>query len=340
MSINPAFEVTDSLGSFDTTGTAPGSNDSAAALFGDVVHHEPEEEVMEEEGGGLDRRKMDLSLPANDGMNGMRQQLHEIRQLAISTEEKAKKMHALMTKDYMDRHAEKGGKGSPMSLGEVDLKGVYEEPVALDVGLAAMPIDPSNPYNLRPGDLQPSFSTLPHNRQSDQDENMEDDDLPVLGCMHYKRNVKVQCFDCHRWFPCRYCHDQLNDLAFPHHLRRKLTRNMLCMLCQTPQPAAETCINCGEYAAWYFCPKCVLWDNDNNKSIYHCDDCGICRLGEGLGKDYVHCKKCNVCISIARSDAHTCVENATQGDCPLCLDDMFYVSYEGGESSVWTLHAR
>ncbi len=317
-SVNPAREVEESLRSPDLF-SEPGDELSSRSPSGS---DEQEMEAPRPNGLRADdsRDKMDSALPASDGMQDLRQRLQQIRQLAISTEEKASRMHMLMTRDYQARQA---GNVSPMSLGDTDAKSLDEEPAALDVGLAALPIDPSNPYNVRPGDLERTFSPLPYHPPQDMDESMEEDNTVVLGCMHYKRNVKVQCFDCHRWFPCRYCHDQAQDLPFPHQLRRKMTRNMLCMLCLTPQPAAEVCMNCGEYAAWYFCPKCKLWDNDSNKRIYHCDDCGICRLGEGLGKDFVHCKKCDVCISIATSTAHTCVENATKGACPLCLDEMF-----------------
>ena len=320
MSANPAREVTESLKSFEFTSSAQSSITSSPRRSDELSEQEWEQEGSE--GRLLDRNtlKMDSSLPANDGMHALRQKLQEIRKLAISTEEKAKRMHFLMTEDYMARRAISS---SPASLNEGDSISISDEPAALDVGLAAIPIDPSNPYNIRSGDLLPSLSPLPSISHHDLDESMEEEDLPVLGCMHYKRNVKLQCFDCHRWFPCRYCHDQSQDLPFPHYLRRKMTRNMLCMLCQTPQPAAETCVSCGEYAAYYFCPKCKLWDNDSNKRIYHCDDCGICRLGEGLGKDFVHCKKCNVCISIATYPAHACIERATEGPCPLCLDEMF-----------------
>ncbi|RMX79264.1 hypothetical protein D0868_16351 [Hortaea werneckii] len=247
-------------------------------------------------------------------MRTLREKLHEIRSLAISTEDKARKMHSLMTQDYLAHRAH------------------YTNDPAHDVDSLshapdlAPPKDPSNPYNIRPGDLEPTYSPLPvyPNDINGDDEGRPEDDLsPLLGCAHYKRNVKVQCFDCKRWFSCRHCHDQATDLPFPHQLNRKKTRNMLCMLCKTPQPAGETCINCEEYAAWYYCPKCKLWDNDSNKRIYHCDDCGICRVGEGLGKDYVHCRRCNVCISISTSASHPCVERATEGNCPLCLVYLF-----------------
>ena len=317
MSINPAFGIEESLRTLEIGHTSQwnvrGSVSPTTASFSD--------QEMDQQQGSV--RRMDLALPANDGMNDLRQKLHEIRQLAISTEDKAMRMHILMTQEYTARRGSGLSLSPSSSSNSGDTRSMWDEPAALDVGDAAMPIDPSNPYSLRPGDLIPTISPLPHTTHHENDDGVDEDESPVLGCMHYKRNVKLQCFDCHRWVNCRYCHDSLHDLPFPHNLRRKMTRNMLCMLCQTPQPAAEICISCDEYAAWYYCPKCKLWDNEPNKRIYHCDDCGICRLGEGLGKDYVHCKKCNVCISINTSAAHTCVEGATEGACPLCLDEMF-----------------
>ena len=270
-----------------------------------------------------DTWRMDGALPENDGMKALREKIHEIKSLAVSTEERAKRMHSLMVQDYL---AHKGTDMSPASLKSGVSTALSEEPGMLDVGVAALPIDPSNPYDLRPADLEVAVSPLPPNLRDDEDEDHEGArktaDLS-LGCRHYKRNVKIQCFDCHRWFPCRHCHDQSHDLPFEHNLRRKMTKNMLCMLCLTPQPAERSCVNCGEWAANYYCSKCQLWDNDANKRIYHCDDCGICRVGEGLGKDYVHCKRCNVCISISTSAAHPCIEGATEGDCPLCLEHLF-----------------
>ncbi|KAH9842140.1 Zinc-ribbon, partial [Teratosphaeria destructans] len=257
--------------------------------------------------------RMDGPLPDDDGMRGLRAKLHEIRTLAVSTEEKARRMHQLMTHDFWAHRSDVTGRGQEdMSPG-----GAPE---------GAGPGDPRNPYNVHPPDFEPTFSPRPVRHPEDTTDEAVDDPPerpPILGCPHYQRNVKVQCFDCRRWFPCRHCHDAAPDLPFRHQLNRKKTENMLCMLCRTPQPAAEACVRCGEYAAWYYCPKCKLWDNDNNKRIYHCDDCGICRVGEGLGKDYVHCRRCNVCISIATSASHPCIERATEGDCPLCLVRLF-----------------
>lgn len=109
---------------------------------------------------------------------------------------------------------------------------------------------------------------------------------PQLGCQHYKRNVRIQCAQCDKWYTCRLCHDAEED----HTLPRRLTKHMLCMLCGHAQKASDTCVNCGESAAQYYCSICKLWSDDVNKPIYHCDDCGICRVGHGLDKDFFHCK--------------------------------------------------
>ena len=245
------------------------------------------------------------SLPEDDGMRQLRQKMHEIRDLASSTSEMASRMHVLMTRDYMTRRKQ-------------------------SISIAQSPLDPAaaretdllGRYNVTQTDLIPTYA--PELEQTTGEEGADTEDgKPVLGCVHYKRNVKEQCFDCNQWHNCRHCHDASPDLPFPHQLNRNMTQNMLCMLCKTPQPAGEVCLKCGEDAAYYYCPKCHLWDNDSNKRIYHCDDCGICRRGEGLGKDYVHCKRCNVCISISTSSTHPCVERATDCDCPLCLEYLF-----------------
>lgn len=94
------------------------------------------------------------------------------------------------------------------------------------------------------------------------------------------------------------------------------------MLCSTLQPAAKTCRECNEVMAKYYCDKCKLWDNHPDKSIYHCDDCGICRQGKGLGEDYFHCKKCNICLSTTMKN-HKCIERNLECDCPICGEYMF-----------------
>ena len=99
----------------------------------------------------------------------------------------------------------------------------------------------------------------------------------------------------------------------------------MCMHCSTVQPAGQTCVNpsCLKEVARYYCADCKLWDDDPKKNIYHCKDCGICRIGKGLGRDYFHCTKCNVCMAISLKGRHKCIERNLESDCPICGEYMF-----------------
>lgn len=244
------------------------------------------------------------SLPENDGMHELRQKMQEIRRRADNAADMAMRMHLLMVEDFTKRQ-----KSLVESQGHVHVLAERQPQTLLQARSQLSAEDAAATFC-------PSLTGLDNSEQGDSHS-------PVYGCQHYARNVKVQCYDCQGWYTCRHCHDQSSHLQSPHQLNRHRTVNMLCMLCHHVQPAGPVCTSCGQETAYYYCAKCKLWDNDSSKSIYHCDDCGICRRGEGLGKDYVHCKRCNVCISISTSATHPCIERATDGDCPLCLDNMF-----------------
>lgn len=144
--------------------------------------------------------------------------------------------------------------------------------------------------------------------------------MDIYGCPHYQRNCKMECPRCKKWFGCPICHDEVVE---DHRFKREHTRHVMCLRCFNVQEPSEFCDNCDIQFALYFCSKCKLYDNDENKDIYHCDDCGICRLGLGLGQDFFHCKGCNACLSIELQDDHRCIERATQSDCPICGEYMF-----------------
>jgi hypothetical protein len=240
------------------------------------------------------------SLPADDGMRLLRQRIHQIRSLKTSQDEQARRMHDLMTEEWHARQMALRPQ-SPASISSQDRTFIPSSPMSTITAptspeslayIPIPPIDPSNPFNTHPEDLQPSYRPLPDPDAAHADECHDasptsEPPQRILGCKHYKRNVKIQCHDCRDWHSCRHCHDAT---VKTHHLNRKATENMLCMLCWTPQAAGQDCKECGERAAWYYCDICKLWDDDASKSIYHCPDCGICRRGEGLGKDFVHCK--------------------------------------------------
>ncbi|KAF8863507.1 zf-CHY-domain-containing protein [Acephala macrosclerotiorum] len=267
------------------------------------------------------------SLPEDDGMGLLRQQIIRIQSMDIAPEAKARMMHQLLTRDYsrvQDQAHAKQQATAPLLAGTISQERP-STPGSLSSFIWQMngAFDPAAPeqqytFHLSPDDLKRTYAP------PDPSETDEDGDIgvveqeQVLGCQHYKRNVKLQCSTCDKWYTCRLCHDEVES----HVLIRKETKNMLCMICGCAQRAGEFCVGCGERAAWYYCGTCKLWDNDANKSIYHCNDCGICRKGRGLGKDFFHCKTCGTCISIAVEKSHKCIERVAESDCPICGEYM------------------
>ncbi|KAJ1405725.1 Zinc finger, RING-type [Sesbania bispinosa] len=128
-----------------------------------------------------------------------------------------------------------------------------------------------------------------------------DPEKQVFGCEHYKRNCKLRAACC----------------------GKKATLEMMCMHCLTIQPVGPVCMSpsCnGLSMAKYYCNICKFFDDERN--VYHCPFCNICRVGQGLGVDYFHCMKCNCCLGI-KSTSHKCLEKGLEMNCPICCDDLF-----------------
>jgi uncharacterized CHY-type Zn-finger protein len=245
--------------------------------------------------GGIGRHR-NSSLPADDGMGALRQQIITIQAMDAPAEHKAQLMHQLLTRGYHQAQEICHPKNSTPAPEPVSM--ISQErpstPGSLSSYIWQMNGDmdsasssEQHTFHLSPGDLERSYAPPdPPETGEDGVVRFKEDQVQVLGCRHYRRNVKLQCSTCDRWYTCRLCHDEDED----HVLIRQATKNMLCMLCGCAQRAGEDCVGCGERTAWYYCAVCKLWDNDPNKNIYHCNDCGICRKGRGLGKDFFHCK--------------------------------------------------
>lgn len=245
----------------------------------------------------------DGSLPEDDGMGPMRKRIIAIQRTDSSNQEKARLVHSLMTEKHNSSQQSLRGPHlprahSPGSRHSSDPPWAPSSPKSTEGSwqLLSPPTslssnsDGPNPFQLSPSDLKPTYyqKPLPSSKDVDQETSMMETEgvTNALGCEHYKRNIKLQCSACNKWYTCRFCHDAVED----HMLNRRETKNMLCMLCGCAQPASEECALCSERGAWYYCDVCKLWDDDPEKSIYHCNDCGICRIGKGLGKDFFHCK--------------------------------------------------
>ena len=306
-----------SSGRFRSTNTSMSSiHDSG--LLGDSPRRSrrntPQDAIIP--GIGSDVNHMvDGVIPEDDGMRVMRNRIKEIQGMAISHNEKSRLMHELMTQRYKIYHPSlppfhNPRNRSPISLRSQDRPLTPHSTNSVSDTMESTPpqtsvssvTDQEKEYVCRvtSEDLRPTYyvrpipllgtvvheATPPDSIDDPMNQEEQNDSSPPPGCVHYKRNVKLQCSACHRWYTCRFCHDAVED----HSLNRRDTKNMLCMLCGCAQPAAEECKDCGVRGAWYYCGICKLWDDDPLKSIYHCNDCGICRIGQGLGKDFYHCK--------------------------------------------------
>ena len=298
---------------------------SAAGILPEVNQTQNNDVGGSGEGDVQPRQEGSGTLPEDDGMGLLRQRISAIWNGSGTPEEKAQHIHVLM----MERHQLAQSNAAECAHLQPQTTSPDEKlaTASMLIGTKAQEAEPTSRitieqqvkyYNLTQADLLPSYAP-PDPPEADAEDAPPEAGPLQLGCRHYKRNVKMQCSTCRRWYTCRLCHDDAED----HPLPRAETKNMLCMLCNTPQAASQTCKMCGNQAACYYCAMCKLWNNDPERAIYHCDDCGICRLGQGLGKDFFHCKTCVVCMSIAAESTHRCIEQSTKCDCPICGEYLF-----------------
>ena len=152
-------------------------------------------------------------------------------------------------------------------------------------------------------------------------------------CSHYQRNCLLYCDICDKFYPCHICHDENED----GHIFNRFNHTsavLKCTICATIQSVQQNCASCGTSFGHYFCPKCFLIENDATRRIFHCDDCGICRLGDK--SLFFHCHTCKCClnISLKNSDAdqnsvssssrgHKCIERSLESNCPICGEYLF-----------------
>ncbi|EPE27334.1 RING/U-box [Glarea lozoyensis ATCC 20868] len=327
VSDNPSFGIPDRFRTASIAGTAH-SGQSMENLGMSPAEGRSRSNTQDRTRSGSGTHHRHISLPADDGMGPLRQQIRNIQAMEVTGQEKARLMHQLITRGYNQAQT-------------VHTKPQIAVPTPGDMVSQERPTTPESlasflwqmngmsenaspsqqhTFHLSPDDLKRTYAPPdPPEVDEDGDVVIVEETEPQLGCKHYKRNVKLQCSACAKWYTCRLCHDEVED----HILDRKATKNMLCMLCGCAQGASEFCFECGERTAWYYCGVCKLWDNDSNKWIYHCNDCGICRRGRGLGKDFFHCKTCGVCMSMSVEKNHKCIERVSDCDCPICGEYMF-----------------
>lgn len=299
MSNNPSFGIPGRFRAGSATSSRSGVNHGSRHSMHTTMsptEGSPRPSTHEQSQGGAANPQVTSSLPADDGMGYLRREIRIIQSSDALPGEKARLMHLLLTRGYIQSQESFGMKPEFAST-STEATISQERPTTPGSlasflwqmnGVSAPAVQDHHTFHLSHNDLKPSYA--PEDPPEFDDEGdivvKEKNATPPLGCKHYKRNVKMQCSTCARWYTCRLCHDENED----HVLIRKDTKNMLCMICGCAQKAGEFCVGCGERTAWYYCDICKLWDNDSNRSIYHCLDCGICRKGRGIGKDFFHCK--------------------------------------------------
>ena len=143
-----------------------------------------------------------------------------------------------------------------------------------------------------------------------------------FGCKHYSRKCKIYCDCCNEIHSCRLCHNEKFEyLENSHVLDRFNIKNIICEVCNLKQTKSNKCINCGVKFGNYYCNICNLYDDDTSKEQFHCEKCGICRIG---GRDnFFHCDNCNSCIANSLKDNHICIKNSFHNKCPVCFDSVF-----------------
>jgi RING finger/CHY zinc finger protein 1 len=95
-----------------------------------------------------------------------------------------------------------------------------------------------------------------------------------------------------------------------------------CLRCEEIQLKSPACTKCSKEFAKYFCDVCVFYDDKGKqKQIFHCEKCGICRVGGR--ENFFHCEVCGVCLSNIMKSDHKCIKERMALDCPVCLDDIY-----------------
>merc|ERR1711976_918696 len=143
-----------------------------------------------------------------------------------------------------------------------------------------------------------------------------------LGCTHYHRNAKILAECCKKLYPCRLCHDEQEG----HKIDRFATKYMMCMKCDKRelQEICNECKFCKAEIAEYYCDICKLFSSNEGRPLYHCEKCGICRVG--LREESFHCDICDACFDRKGMHEHTpetCFSRRTNGTCWICLEDTY-----------------
>ncbi|SGZ41742.1 uncharacterized protein HGUI_03943 [Hanseniaspora guilliermondii] len=157
-------------------------------------------------------------------------------------------------------------------------------------------------------------------------------------CTHFKSSLKLYNQEQGLWYSCKNCF--LDTKGKNRDSIKKIITRLLTHIkcdkcdfineinCNTGDLQDEVinekkkCINCDEFFSEYQCHYCLIFENDEENYMYHCPYCKECKLGEGLGIDYNHCKECDCCMPLEmfhnEEVSHRCIRNNLRSDCTIC----------------------
>lgn len=134
-------------------------------------------------------------------------------------------------------------------------------------------------------------------------------------CVHYP-NKKCNYFYfscCDKFVNCMRCHNELLNDNKHIPILSKIT----CSECKLFQIPSNKCIKCNIKFSNNYCNICSIWTD--KEEIYHCDKCGICRVGNE--DSLFHCDKCETCFLKINKDIHKCIEISYKEQiCAFCLE--------------------
>ena len=107
-----------------------------------------------------------------------------------------------------------------------------------------------------------------------------------------------------------------------HQLDRFSVKWVQCANCSWEQVVQKSCEQCGYLFGAYFCQICKFFDDDISKGVFHCDGCGICRVGGR--ENFFHCSACGCCYAVQLRSNHKCIVGAMHHNCPVCLENLFH----------------
>lgn len=137
------------------------------------------------------------------------------------------------------------------------------------------------------------------NNNNDNDNHHGGDAPP---CVHYERKCDIIAPCCLRPYGCRICHDEMSPSCGT--MDRFAISVIVCRGCKRKQCSkTNECESCHTSFAEYHCAECNLWMS-MDKEPFHCEQCGICRVGGR--KNYRHCDTCCMCVSASVYDTHAC----------------------------------